>query len=261
MRMPTLDSFGLTSFKSSRRFPQISIPASTLTPVKLPPGRAKLFTRPNPMGSTTIPTRGIVAVAALRFWAMAVVIAKTTSGFKRTTSRASSPYRSTRPSPVYQSTIRFCSTTYPSRRSSLNNGPLSPVSLMSAGCNGATNATRFGLPCSLASARHTVVSNKPTRISRRFIHRLVRFSATNPESLRAEHRPGQRSPGPALHRRFDNLWRRREAIDGEQAEDRRRHSCHNHHHQFVVAHPRPAWFPTTLFVSSHDDLFGAEIEA
>src|SRR6516165_6371211 len=46
---------------------------------------------------------------------------------------------------------------------------------MSAGCNGATNATRFGLPCSLASARHTAVSNRPTRTSRRFIHRLVRL--------------------------------------------------------------------------------------
>jgi hypothetical protein len=63
------------------------------------------------------------------------------------------------------------------------------------------------------------------------------------------------SPGPASHRRIDNLGRRREAIDGEQAEDRRRHGCHDHHHQFVVAHPRPAWFPTTLFVSSHDDLY------
>ena len=69
-------------------------------------------------------------------------------------------------------------------------------------------------------------------------------------------RPAQApSPGPASHRRIDNLWRRREAIDGEQAEDRRRHGCHDHHHQFVVAHPRPAWFPTTLFVSSHDDLY------
>lgn len=40
----------------------ISGPASTLTPVRLPPGRAKLAIRPLATGSLVIPTIGIVAV-------------------------------------------------------------------------------------------------------------------------------------------------------------------------------------------------------
>jgi hypothetical protein len=67
--------------------------------------------------------------------------------------------------------------------------------------------------------------------------------------ISARARSQQRSPGAASHRRIDNLWRQREAINGEQAEERQRHGCHDQQHQLVIASPRPAWFPTAIFVS------------
>jgi hypothetical protein len=47
------------------RFGHWSDPTSTLTPVMLPPGRARLGTMPNSIARAKIPTIGIVLVAAL----------------------------------------------------------------------------------------------------------------------------------------------------------------------------------------------------
>jgi hypothetical protein len=70
----------------------------------------------------------------------------------------------------------------------------------------------------------------------------------------------QRSPGPALHRRLNDLWRQREVIGGEQGGDRQHYGYHDHNHQLVVSRPRSAWFPTAIFVSSHADLSGLHFE-
>src|SRR6476661_2018605 len=48
---------------SSSRLAWISIPALILTPVMLPPGRARFVTKPPAIGSCVIATIGIVAVA------------------------------------------------------------------------------------------------------------------------------------------------------------------------------------------------------
>lgn len=62
-RKLTRESPGMASFRSSRRLPQISSPASTLTPVMLAPGRARLPTMPTLAGSLVTATTGILPVA------------------------------------------------------------------------------------------------------------------------------------------------------------------------------------------------------
>jgi len=57
---------GMASFSICSRFPQISIPASRVLPVRLPPGRAKLVTSPAFSGSSMNATTGIVLVAAMK---------------------------------------------------------------------------------------------------------------------------------------------------------------------------------------------------
>src|SRR5262249_29106324 len=69
---------------------QISSPASTLTPVMLPPGRARLVTMPKGTGSAMLATTGIVCVAALKLRTRREADVTITSGFVPTTSRQSS---------------------------------------------------------------------------------------------------------------------------------------------------------------------------
>ena len=66
MRNATLVIVGATSFSSCSRFPTISGPGSSDSPVTFPPGRARLATTPMPTGSV-MPhiTMGIVAIARL----------------------------------------------------------------------------------------------------------------------------------------------------------------------------------------------------
>jgi hypothetical protein len=62
-RSATREMPGTASLISSNRFPRVSIPM-TLTPVLLPPGRARLVTSPIPTGSPTCAmTMEIVRVA------------------------------------------------------------------------------------------------------------------------------------------------------------------------------------------------------
>jgi hypothetical protein len=87
---PNLDIFGTASFNSWTRFAHWSSPTSTLTPVTLPPGRARLGTMPNPIGSPKPPTIGIVLVAALRSSTKKLPMAIIRSGFRLTIWRARS---------------------------------------------------------------------------------------------------------------------------------------------------------------------------
>src|SRR2546430_6967703 len=81
---------------SSRNTPSCFAPSALLswcTPVALPPGRAKLATRPTPTGSSgVLNTIGIVAVAAVAASAAGVVTAMITAA-RRCTSSAASPGR------------------------------------------------------------------------------------------------------------------------------------------------------------------------
>jgi hypothetical protein len=118
-RNRVLDSFGIASSRNPRRFPQISDPASTLTPVILPPSRARLGTSPETIGSPATATIGIVDVAILNFNARRVEVERIRSGCVLTTSRArSSKCCSVHPSPEYRSTTRFRPSIYPRRLSS-----------------------------------------------------------------------------------------------------------------------------------------------
>src|SRR3712207_9212165 len=77
-----LVTFGTASLRTSRRFPTISGPASTLVPVTLPPGRIRLATIPYSTGEAIDPTIGIVVVASLRRRTVVVACAKIKSDRK-----------------------------------------------------------------------------------------------------------------------------------------------------------------------------------
>src|SRR5262249_3385039 len=68
----------------------ISRPASPLTPLMLPAGRARLVTMPKGTGSAMLATPGIVCVAALKLRTRREADVTITSGFVPTTSRQSS---------------------------------------------------------------------------------------------------------------------------------------------------------------------------
>ena len=82
-------------------------------PVALPPGRARLSTRPNLTGFSAKPkTIGIVAVAALAA-SVATLLpgVAITATFRRTRSAISAGRRSYWPSSQWYSTVTFCRST------------------------------------------------------------------------------------------------------------------------------------------------------
>ena len=78
----------MASFSISRRFHQISIPGSSVMPVRLPPGRARLLTRPAFNGSNMNATTGIVLVARLKVVTTGLVPVTIKSGLLFTISAA-----------------------------------------------------------------------------------------------------------------------------------------------------------------------------
>ena len=92
-RIPRKAAFaveGMASFSICRRFSQISIPASRVIPVRLPPGWARLVTSPALSGSSMNATTGIVLVAAVTFLTTGFVPVTITSGLRATISRTKS---------------------------------------------------------------------------------------------------------------------------------------------------------------------------
>ena len=85
---------GTSSRKSSSRF-AVNSPATKLTPVKLPPGRARLATRPSLTGSSlTLKTIGIVVVALAAARVVAFPMVTSTATCRRANSATSSGNRS-----------------------------------------------------------------------------------------------------------------------------------------------------------------------
>ena len=81
-------ALGVTSLSSCSRLP-LSSWASTDNPVTLPPGRARLATKPAPTGSpVTAITMGIVSDACLAAWAAKVLSVTIMSTFIWTSSVA-----------------------------------------------------------------------------------------------------------------------------------------------------------------------------
>ena len=78
----------MASFSSSRRFAQISTPASSVMPVRLPPGRARLVTSPAFSGSSMNATIGMVLVAVLKAVTTGFVPVTIKSGLRATISPA-----------------------------------------------------------------------------------------------------------------------------------------------------------------------------
>jgi len=98
-----------------------------LSPVTLPPGRARLLTRPDFTGSATrMMTIGTVLVARFMALAAGVFTATTTSGLNRISSSASALIRSCRPPPFRTSIVMFLPSTYPRSRSPSRNASSNP---------------------------------------------------------------------------------------------------------------------------------------
>ena len=85
---------GTASFSICRRFSQISIPASRVIPVRLPPGLARPLTSPALRGSSMNATTGIVLVAAVTALTTGLVPVTIKSGLRIMISRIKSAYRS-----------------------------------------------------------------------------------------------------------------------------------------------------------------------
>ena len=93
--MPTSFAEGRASFANSNNLKMMLGPAKLVTPVILPPGSAKLFTKPISTGSATaIIMMGVVPVACCRARTAGGAAATITSILSETSSDASSKYRS-----------------------------------------------------------------------------------------------------------------------------------------------------------------------
>jgi hypothetical protein len=116
IRTATRETFGTTSLSNSNRL-RLRVPPLTVSPVRFPPGRARLATSPVSTGLTAAAiTMGIVVVACFAASAAWVAGAKIKSTFSRTNSAASSGSRSAGPPVVRNSIGKFWPSMYPSSR-------------------------------------------------------------------------------------------------------------------------------------------------
>ena len=120
---PTRDKCETTAANISNCFGVVSS-AEVAMPVMLPPGLAKLSTKPVPTGSVeTAMTIGIVRLACCTALMDPVVPTTTTSTCARTSSAASMGKSSVRPSAKRHSTIKSLSSISPSSRMPCKNPP------------------------------------------------------------------------------------------------------------------------------------------
>src|SRR4029450_6922919 len=126
-RSPTRASWGTASLSISNLF-VISSVAKLDMPVTLPPGRARLATRPAPTGSEdVVTTMGIVVVALLAANPSTVPPTTIRSTFRRTKSPVSSGRRSRFCSANRYSMVIFFPSIQPSLLSSCRNASKSPA--------------------------------------------------------------------------------------------------------------------------------------
>ena len=115
-------AFGTASFKSSSPLPMNPPGTSVAMPVTLPPGRARLATKPTRTGSATaMKTIGMVDVAFFAARLGCGAKATISSGFSATNSCASTGKRSTCPPAARKSMRRLRPSTQPARRNSSRN--------------------------------------------------------------------------------------------------------------------------------------------
>ena len=120
-RSPTRASFGTASLSISSLF-VFSSTAKLDSPVTLPPGRARLATRPSPTGSAAfVITMGMVVVAFFAANAAGPPVTTIRSTLRRTRSAASSGRRSGFCSPNRYSMVIFFPSIHPSLLSSCRN--------------------------------------------------------------------------------------------------------------------------------------------
>ena len=105
----------MTSRDTSSRL-GLSSMDSVWTPVRFPPGRTRLWTRPSSNGFPVAVTMGIVAVAWRAAWAADEPDVTMTSTLSRTSSLASAGSRGPSPSALRASKATVWPSTYPSSR-------------------------------------------------------------------------------------------------------------------------------------------------
>jgi len=96
--MPTLEALGTVSLTSWSHFPLKLSPTAKESPVILPPGRARLWTNPEPTGSPDTVTMGVVVVLRLAAAVAAVPCARRISTLRSISSPMREANRSSLPS-------------------------------------------------------------------------------------------------------------------------------------------------------------------
>ena len=169
---------GTTSRKSSSRLPGRSADWFD-RPVTLPPGRARLATRPVPTGSATDPkTIGMTDVACFAAMTAAVPPVTITLTFSRTNSATISGKRSLRPSPQRYSIATVRPSIQPSSRRRCTKAAVHW--LMADEVSGPRNPMvgSFGCCARAASGQAAVAPPRSVMNSRRFIRPLIFDDAT-----------------------------------------------------------------------------------
>jgi hypothetical protein len=162
-----------------------------LKPVALPPGRARLATRPSLTGSSATPnTIGIVAVAALAAIAAGVPDVAITATRRRTRSAISAGRRSYRPSSQWYSTITLWPSTVPVSPSPLRNAAAKPAEA-SADPPSTNPITGIGACCPRATTGHAAALPNPAMNSRRRIRNLPLIGG-EPIAAKVVREPGSR---------------------------------------------------------------------
>src|SRR6266446_2796379 len=178
---------GTTSRKSSSRLPARSADWFD-SPVTLPPGRARLATRPVPTGSPAVAkTIGMTDVACFAATTAAVPAVTMTLTLSRTNSAAISAKRSLRPSAQRYSIAKVRPSIQPSSRSRCTNaavhllwtdgvsGPRNPIVGSFAGCcaRAATGHAAAAPPRSVMKSRR--FTRSPRRQPGCSIHQIVQL--------------------------------------------------------------------------------------
>src|SRR5437867_3308141 len=151
---------GAASLSSSIRLPESS-GEMRVSPVRLPPGRARLVTKPEATGSaTTVMTTGMVLVACATARMAGVEPTTMTSTLRRTSSAARPGRRSSRPSAHRNSIAMLRPSTYPSSRRLRVNAS----ALEFGGAPGCRKPTRGTLPagCAPRSAKANSTESETT---------------------------------------------------------------------------------------------------
>jgi hypothetical protein len=191
-RTATRVTRGSASLSNSSHFVPI-LYSSSMNPVVLPPGRAKLATKPAPTGSTTdVNTTGNFVIDCCSAPTDGLPDAKMASGMSATSSSAYSRIRLATPAPHRMSILMFPPSVHPNRLSSARNAARrARPSGSSAAKSMSTPMRRTGLDCARAASGHATAALPSSVMNSRLFTRSPRRRPTAVSAARSDRACGQ----------------------------------------------------------------------